>query len=43
MQSHYIETMLKKFNAYDDNLVKTPVDLSLHLVKNAGELIYHAL
>ncbi|KAK6148494.1 hypothetical protein DH2020_019406 [Rehmannia glutinosa] len=32
-QSHYIETLLRKFNAYDSPPTKTLVDLSLHLEK----------
>ncbi|KAK6151167.1 hypothetical protein DH2020_016099 [Rehmannia glutinosa] len=36
-QSHYIETVIRKFNAYDSPPTKTPVDLSLYLAKNQGE------
>lgn len=36
---NYIETILKKFNVYDDGLVKTPIDLLIHLVKNNSEPI----
>ncbi|XP_073042058.1 secreted RxLR effector protein 161-like [Primulina eburnea] len=36
-QSHYIETVLKKFNAYDSTPVKTPLDVNVHLAKNRGE------
>ncbi|KAL0433961.1 UNVERIFIED_CONTAM: Retrovirus-related Pol polyprotein from transposon TNT 1-94 [Sesamum latifolium] len=36
-QSHYVETILKKFKAYDSPPAKTPVDLNLHLAKNKGE------
>ncbi|KAL0322322.1 UNVERIFIED_CONTAM: Retrovirus-related Pol polyprotein from transposon TNT 1-94 [Sesamum calycinum] len=33
-QSHYVETILRKFKAYDIPPAKTPVDLNLHLAKN---------
>ncbi|XP_073281876.1 uncharacterized protein [Primulina huaijiensis] len=36
-QSHYVETMMKKFNAYDSTPVKTPIDVNVHLAKNRGE------
>lgn len=36
-QSHYIESILKKFKTYDDNPVKAAVNLRIHLVKNTGE------
>ncbi|KAK4383223.1 Retrovirus-related Pol polyprotein from transposon TNT 1-94 [Sesamum angolense] len=36
-QSHYIETVLRKFKAYDSSPAKTPVDLNLHLAKNRDE------
>lgn len=36
-QSHYVETILKKFKAYDDKPVKSPVDLGIYLAKNTGE------
>ena len=35
-QSHYVEKVLEKFEKYDDNLVRTPVDANLHLTKNKG-------
>lgn len=35
-QSHDIEIVLKKFNAFNRPLAKTPVDLGVHLVKNQG-------
>ena len=38
-QCHYIEKILKRFNQYDDNPIKTPVDLNLHLAKNNGPTI----
>ncbi|KAL0332967.1 UNVERIFIED_CONTAM: Retrovirus-related Pol polyprotein from transposon TNT 1-94 [Sesamum calycinum] len=36
-QSHYVETILRKFKAYDSPPAKTPVDLNLHLAKNKDE------
>ncbi|KAL0325206.1 UNVERIFIED_CONTAM: Retrovirus-related Pol polyprotein from transposon TNT 1-94 [Sesamum radiatum] len=33
-KSHYVETILRKFKAYDSPPAKTPVDLNLHLAKN---------
>ncbi|XP_075491032.1 secreted RxLR effector protein 161-like [Primulina tabacum] len=36
-QSHYVETVLKKFNAYDSTPVKTHLDVNVHLAKNCGE------
>ncbi|XP_073298295.1 uncharacterized protein [Primulina huaijiensis] len=36
-QSHYVETVLKKFNAYDSTPVKTPLDVNVHLAKNRRE------
>ncbi|KAL0347056.1 UNVERIFIED_CONTAM: Retrovirus-related Pol polyprotein from transposon TNT 1-94 [Sesamum calycinum] len=36
-QSHYVETILKKFKAYESPPAKTPVDLNLHLAKNKDE------
>ena len=38
-QSHYVEKILKKFNAYDGAPVKTPIELDVHLSKNKGEPI----
>ena len=38
-QCHYIEKILKRFNQYDDNPIKTPVDLNLHSTKNNGPTI----
>ena len=35
-QSHYINKVLKKFNHYDYDPVRTPYDLSIHLKKNSG-------
>ncbi|KAL0308195.1 UNVERIFIED_CONTAM: hypothetical protein Sangu_2989200 [Sesamum angustifolium] len=39
-QSHYVETILKKFKAYDSPLAKTPVELNLYLAKNKDEPEY---
>lgn len=36
-QSHYVETVLRKFNAYDSSIVKTPMDECVHLGKNHGK------
>ncbi|KAK6142781.1 hypothetical protein DH2020_023129 [Rehmannia glutinosa] len=36
-QSHYIESVLRKFNTFDDPPTKTPMDDSLRLIKNTGE------
>ena len=36
-QSHYIEKVLKKFNAFDSPPAKTPLELNVHLSKNRGE------
>ncbi|KAL0346535.1 UNVERIFIED_CONTAM: Retrovirus-related Pol polyprotein from transposon TNT 1-94 [Sesamum calycinum] len=36
-KSHYVETILRKFKAYDSPPAKTPVDLNLHLAKNKDE------
>ena len=36
-QSHYIQKVLEKFKKYDDNPVRTPVDVNLHLTKNKGQ------
>ncbi|KAK6162544.1 hypothetical protein DH2020_002385 [Rehmannia glutinosa] len=36
-QSHYVESLLRKFNAFDSIPAKTHVDISLHLAKNRGE------
>ena len=35
-QSHYIEKVLTKFDKYNEGLVKSPVDVNLHLAKNNG-------
>ena len=36
-QSHYIEKILKKFKQNDSSLMRTPVDVDLHLSKNNGK------
>ena len=36
-QSHYIKKVLEKFKEYDDSLVRTPIDVNLHLTKNKGQ------
>ena len=38
-QSHYIESVLKKFGHYDDKPVVTPFDASSHLKKNKGDTV----
>ena len=38
-QSHYTETILRKFNKYEDSLLKTPIDVHLHLAKNISQTI----
>ena len=38
-QSHYIEKILKKFKQDDSTLIRTPVDVNLHLSKNNGKSI----
>jgi hypothetical protein len=35
-QSHYTEKVLKKFNHYDYEPMRTPYDSSIHLKKNSG-------
>ncbi|CAA0838974.1 Uncharacterized mitochondrial protein AtMg00810, partial [Striga hermonthica] len=36
-ESHYVEKVLKKFNAYEGPLSRTPLDLSLNLEANKGQ------
>ena len=36
-QSHYVKKILEKFKTYDDSLVRTPIDVNLHLTKNRGQ------
>ena len=38
-QAHYVEKILEKYNKGDLNVVRTPVDLTLHLSKNTGSSI----
>ena len=35
-QSHCVKNILEKFRKYDDSLVRTIVDVNLHLTKNKG-------
>jgi hypothetical protein len=36
-QAHYVEKLLKKFNSFDVDPVRTPYDPSIHLRKNNGD------
>ncbi|KAL0550095.1 hypothetical protein IC582_014593 [Cucumis melo] len=38
-QSHYFDTILKKYKKHDIVIAKTPIDASLHLGKNNGDSI----
>ncbi|KAA3466416.1 Zinc finger, CCHC-type [Gossypium australe] len=38
---HYVAKILNKFSKNDNSIVKTPMDLSVHLPKNTGEGIHH--
>jgi hypothetical protein len=38
-QSHYIEKVLKKFDVFEESPARTPLNPSMHLVKNTGESI----
>lgn len=38
-QSHYIETIPRNFNKYEDSPIKTPIDINLHLAKNTSQTI----
>ncbi|KAL0552311.1 hypothetical protein IC582_011419 [Cucumis melo] len=38
-QSHYVDTILKKYKKHDIVIAKTPIDASLHLGKNNGDSI----
>ena len=35
-QSHYVKKVLKKFNRFDCDPMRTPYDQSIHLKKNKG-------
>lgn len=35
-QSHYIDKILKKLNKDDFSVIRTPLDVNLHLSKNKG-------
>ena len=39
-QSHHVEKILIKFFKGDNNIMKTPKDISVHLSKNKGKEIY---
>ncbi|KAL0309192.1 UNVERIFIED_CONTAM: Retrovirus-related Pol polyprotein from transposon TNT 1-94 [Sesamum radiatum] len=41
-QSHYIEKILKRFNCYEEILVRTPYDPSICLKKNNGDNVSQA-
>ena len=41
-QSHYIGKILRKFNLFDVDPVRTPYDPSFHLKKNNGAPIHQA-
>ena len=36
-QSHYAEKILDKFSKCDNNTVKTPININVHLSKNRGK------
>ena len=36
-QTYYIDKILEKFNKSDSNVVRTPIDVNLHLSTNGGE------
>ena len=36
-QSHYIDNILGKFDKDNYEIVRTPIDVTLHLSKNKGE------
>jgi hypothetical protein len=36
-QSHYAEKILDKFSKCDNNTVKTPININVHLSKNIGK------
>ena len=38
-QSHYVKKVLKKFNHFNCDPVRTPCDPSIHLKKNRGSLV----
>jgi hypothetical protein len=39
-QSYYIEKNFDKFSKSNNNIIKTLIDISVHLSKNKGERIY---
>ena len=40
-QSHYVEKVLKKFNHFDCDLMRTPYDPIIHLKKTKGLLLHN--
>ena len=38
-QSHYVEKILDKFSKYDTSLLRTPIDINLHLAKHTEQPI----
>ena len=38
-QSHYVDNILEKFDKDNSGVIKTPIDLTLHLSKNKGESV----
>ncbi|KAK6140627.1 hypothetical protein DH2020_025627 [Rehmannia glutinosa] len=40
-QSHYVQKVLKKFNAFDSSPSNMPIDLSVNLVANKAEPVAH--
>ena len=38
-KTHYIDKILEKFNKSDSNVIRTPIDVNLHLSKNGKENI----
>ena len=38
-QSHYVNKILEKFNKYDSDVARTPINTSQHLSKNKGESV----
>ena len=39
-QSHYIDKILEKFSKSDISVLRTPVDLSLHVPENNGKSVF---
>ena len=38
-QSHYVDKIIERFNKDDSGVSRTPIDLSLHLLKNKGDSV----